>query len=158
LFSAAAIGVAGAGLEVGVEKVVEGEEEGFGVAGEEEVEGDDGEDDAGDECGERGAVIVFEVEIEGDAEEAADAVVDGPDGEEEVAGLAFIGVAAAGAAVERREVVAEGAGFQEGKKDGAGAAFGALESAGAGEIHAGAVGGGFHLGVDWTVGSRRFAE
>ena len=75
------------------------------MTGEEEVEDDDGGDDPEEEFLERESEVGFENKIDRDAKQASKAVVHGPDREQEVAGFAFVGIAAARASTEGGEPI-----------------------------------------------------
>ena len=98
-------------VQMRVEIVVESEEEGLGVTDKKEVEADNWKHDRGEKNRQFEAVIPLEIKIERDAEEAPDAVVDGPNREKEISGLAFIGIATARATIQRRKVVAQRSDF-----------------------------------------------
>jgi len=97
--------------------MIHGDEEGLGVACEEKIEEGDRGQDRGKKQPEIEMIKGLQIEIDRDAKQAADAVVNQPDGGEEVAGLPFVGVAAAWAAIKRSEPIPQGAGFEHRQKD-----------------------------------------
>ena len=111
MFSTAAATVGAVIVQMRVKIVIKGKEEGLGMTDEKEVEADDRQHDRSEENRQVEAVIPLEIKIERDAEETPDAVVDGPNREKEIAGLAFIGIATARATIQRRKVVAQRSDF-----------------------------------------------
>jgi hypothetical protein len=83
------------------------------VAGEEKIEEHNGRYDTNQQHGKREVVIKLQIAIDRDSEDAPEAIIDGPDGEKKVSGFTLIGIAAAGAAIEGGEVVAQSADTQD---------------------------------------------
>jgi hypothetical protein len=100
---------AGSILGMGIEIMVESEKQCLRVACEEEIEEHDWRYDAGQQNGELKVIIELQEAVDGDSEKASETIVDRPDGEEKVSGLALVGISAAGTAIERGEVVAQAA-------------------------------------------------
>ena len=92
--------------------MVEREKQRFRVAGKDEIKQHNGRDYANQQHGKREVVIKLQVAIDRDSEEASEAVVDSPDGEQKVAGLSLVGVAAAGTSIEGSKIIAQGADAQ----------------------------------------------
>jgi hypothetical protein len=92
--------------------MVEGEKQGFRVAGEEKIEEHHGRDHSNEEGREREMVAELQVTVDGDSEKAAETIVDRPDGEEKVSSLTLIGISAAGTTIEGGEVVPQTADAQ----------------------------------------------
>ena len=107
--------------------MVPGDEDGFGVAGEEEIENHHWDDHRGDQGPHRPVEEPFERGIEDQSEEGGDAVVDRPDGEQEITRFTVVGIAAARTAIERSKPIAEGARAGHAGKHRALAADGALQ-------------------------------
>ena len=144
MFSTPATAVGTVVVQVRVEIVIEREEEGLGVTDKKEVEADNWKHDRGQKNPQVEMVIPLEIKIERDAEETADAVVDGPNCEQEISRLALVGVATARAAIQRRKVVAQRTDFQQRRKNRLGAALNTPQTARAEKISKGSADLGTH--------------
>jgi hypothetical protein len=82
------------------------------VACEEKIEEHHGRDHSNEEGGEREIIAELQIAVDGDSEKTSETIVDRPDGEEKVSGLALVGISTAGTAIERGEVVAQAADAQ----------------------------------------------
>jgi hypothetical protein len=100
---------AGAILGVGIEVMVESEKQGLRVACEEKIEEHHGRYHSNEEGGEREIIAELQIAVDGDSEKTSETIIDRPDGEEKVSGLALVGISTAGTAIERGEVVAQAA-------------------------------------------------
>jgi hypothetical protein len=118
--------------------MVEGQKKCLGMAGEEKIEEHDWRDDACQQNGERKMVIELQETIDRYAKKASEAVVDGPDRKQKVSGLTLVGVSAARASIERREVITQGANAQKGDKHRFRSALGAFQKACPAEVVKGA--------------------
>ena len=131
-------------VQVRIEIVVESEEEGLGVTDEKEVEADNWKHDRSQKNPQVEMVIPLEIKIDRDTEETPDAVVDGPNREQEISGLALVGIATARAAIQRRKVVAQRSDFQQRSKNRLGPTFHTPETARAEKISKGSADFGTH--------------
>ena len=99
MFSTPATAVGAVVVQMRIEIVVESQEEGLGVTDEKEVEADNWKHDRGQKNPQVEMVIPLEIKIDRDTEETPDAVVDGPNREQEISRLAFVGIATARATI-----------------------------------------------------------
>ena len=99
MFSTPATAVGTIIVQVRIEIVVEREEEGLGVTDKKEVEADNWKHDRSQKNPQVEVVIPLEIKIDRDTEETPDAVVDGPNREQEISRLAFVGIATARATI-----------------------------------------------------------
>ena len=134
MFSTPATAVGAVVVQMRIEIVVESQEEGLGVTDKKEVEADNWKHDRGQKNPQVEMVIPLEIKIDRDTEETPDAVVDGPNREQEISRLAFVGIATARATIQRRKVVAQRSDFQQRRENRLGAALNTPQTARAEKI------------------------
>ena len=145
-------------VQMRVKIVVKRKEQGLGVTDEKKVEADNWKHDRGEKNRQVEVVIPLEIKIERDADETADAVIDGPNREQEISGLALVSVATTRASIQRRKVVAQRADFQQRRKNRLGAALNTPQTARSEKISEGSADLGTHGWKFWIVRSMRARE